>query len=73
MITERYNQLNFIETDPISIPHLYSKKQDIEIAGFLTATISWGQRTTILKNAEFLLNQMDNSPHNFIEQSVLII
>lgn len=61
-----YNQLNFIETDPISIPHLYSKKQDIEIAGFLTATISWGQRTTILKNAEFLLNQMDNSPHNFI-------
>ena len=61
-----YNQSNFIETDPISIPHLYSKKQDIEIAGFLTATISWGQRTTILKNAVLLMNLMDNSPYDFI-------
>jgi|ERR1035437_7408922 uncharacterized protein (TIGR02757 family) len=63
---ERYNRPDFIKSDPISIPHLFSKKQDIEIAGFLTATIAWGQRPTIIKNANELMNRMDMAPHDFI-------
>ncbi len=61
-----YNNLKFIETDPVSIPHLFSKKEDIEIAGFLAATIAWGQRTTILRNARQLMSWMDDDPHRFI-------
>src|SRR3954468_21116027 len=61
-----YNQKNFIEKDPISIPHQFSKKQDIEIAGFLASTIAWGNRKSILVNAQRLMNWMDNSPHQFI-------
>lgn len=63
---ERYNRNGFIESDPISIPHLFSKKQDIEIAGFLAAAIAWGQRPTILRNAKWLLRHMDFDPHAFI-------
>ena len=65
----KYNQFNttdFIETDPISIPHLFSKKEDIEIAAFFSATIAWGQRITILKNARLLMQYMEDSPHDFI-------
>ncbi len=61
-----YNRPDFIKADPISIPHLFTKKEDIEIAGFLAATIAWGQRTTILNNARKLLKWMDMSPHDFI-------
>ena len=61
-----YNSPNFISSDPISIPHRFSKKEDIEIAGFLAATIAWGQRPVIIKNATFLLSCMDDSPHEFI-------
>ncbi|CAN5387559.1 TIGR02757 family protein [soil metagenome] len=61
-----YNNPSFIETDPVSIPHLFSKKEDIEIAGFLAATIAWGQRPTILKNSKTLMCLMDDSPHEFI-------
>jgi len=63
---ELYNNLSFIETDPVSIPHLFSKKEDIEISGFLAATIAWGQRTTIIRNARQLMEGMDNCPHEFI-------
>ncbi len=63
---DKYNRLNFIESDPISIPHQFSKKEDIEIAAFLSATIAWGQRITIIKNANKLMNLMDNTPHDFI-------
>lgn len=62
----RYNQPHFIEDDPILIPHLFSKKEDIEIAGFFSATIAWGQRKTILANARKLTQLMDNAPHDFI-------
>ncbi|MBP9136374.1 MAG: DUF2400 family protein, partial [Chitinophagales bacterium] len=48
---QRYNQFGFIVNDPISIPHQYILNQDVEIAGFFTAIISWGQRKTILNNA----------------------
>lgn len=61
-----YNNLKFIETDPITIPHLFSKKEDIEIAGFLTATIAWGQRVTIINNAKKMMKHMGSSPHDFI-------
>ncbi len=61
-----YNQPGFIPQDPISIPHLYSSKEDIEISGFLAAVIAWGQRPVILKNATQLLERMDHVPSAFI-------
>ncbi len=61
-----YEQPKFIETDPIQIPHLYTKKEDIEISGFLTATISWGNRKSILTNAHKLMALLDNNPYDFI-------
>ena len=65
-MTDRYNRPGFIETDPVSIPHRYRNKEDIEIAGFLAATIAWGQRPVILKNASRLLGWMDDSPAAFV-------
>ena len=61
-----YNKPKFIDSDPISIPHQFSKKQDIEISGFLSATIAWGNRKSIIKNAQKLVDWMDNSPHDYI-------
>ena len=66
---DKFNNLNFIELDPISIPHRFKKKEDIEISAFLMATISWGQRKSILKNGDTLMNLMDNSPHEFIVET----
>jgi uncharacterized protein (TIGR02757 family) len=63
---KRYNNLDFIETDPIQIPHQFSRKEDIEIAGFLTATIAWGQRKSIIRNADRLMDLLDYSPFEFI-------
>jgi len=63
---ERYNRPDFIALDPVSIPHQFSKKEDIEISGFLAATIAWGRRPMILKNANELMQKMDNAPHDFI-------
>lgn len=62
----QYNSPDFISTDPIQVPHRFSKKEDIEIAGFLTATIAWGNRTTIINNANRMMDLMENQPHNFI-------
>lgn len=62
----KYQTPEFIETDPIQIPHLFDLKEDIEIAGFLTATIAWGNRKSILKNAENLMELMDRSPFDFV-------
>ena len=61
-----YNRPTFIEQDPISIPHKFSTLQDIEIAGFWTAMLSWGQRKTILNKANELMNLMDWAPHDFV-------
>ena len=66
---ELYNRPAFIESDPISIPHQYTIKQDIEIAGFLTATISWGNRKMILRNAKRMMELLDHSPYEFIMNS----
>ena len=62
----RYHRASFIENDPISIPSLFSTKQDREIAGFLAATLAWGQRKTILKSAHRLLSCMDSRPYEFV-------
>ncbi|MCF8303001.1 MAG: TIGR02757 family protein [Bacteroidales bacterium] len=64
--TEYYNHPDFIELDPVSIPHRYTRKEDIEISGFLSATIAWGQRKTIVKNAMQLMHLMDDAPFEFI-------
>ncbi|WP_298552125.1 TIGR02757 family protein [uncultured Algibacter sp.] len=62
----QYNNPKFIESDPIQIPHKYSKKEDIEVSGFLTATIAWGNRKSIINNANKLMNLLDNAPFDFI-------
>lgn len=63
---EQFNSTDFIQTDPIQLPHRFAKKQDIEIIGFLVATIAWGNRTMIIKNGERLIDIMGNEPHQFI-------
>lgn len=63
---DEYNQPSFINSDPICVPHLYSKKQDIEIAGFFSAIFSWGNRTTIISKSKELMCLMDNAPYEFI-------
>lgn len=62
----QYNQPLFIETDPIQIPHQFSIKEDIEIAGFLAATIAWGKRSMIISSANKLMNLMGNAPFDFV-------
>src|ERR1700710_6404 len=62
---EEYNQPAFIKDDPICIPHLFTKKQDIEIAAFFAAIFAWGNRTTIINKSKELLKLMDNAPHDF--------
>lgn len=61
-----YNRSNFIQDDPIQIPHRFSKKQDIEITGLWTACLAWGQRKTIINKATLLFEMMDDAPHDFI-------
>jgi len=63
---DQYNRPEFIESDPISIPHLFSKKEDIEISGFLSATIAWGNRKMIVRNAKRVVELMDYSPFDFV-------
>jgi len=64
--SDRYNQPGFIEHDPIAIPHLFQKKQDIEIAGLFASVLAWGQRVTIVRKCRELIAMMDNDPHHFI-------
>ena len=62
----QYNQTAFIDSDPVSIPHRFSRKEDIEISGFLTATLSWGQRKSIIQKSLLLMQLLDESPYDFI-------
>lgn len=64
---DRYNHPDFIKNDPIQIPHQFSLKQDLEIAGFLTATISWGNRKSIINSAHKMMNFMGNAPFDFVK------
>ncbi|RDY61680.1 TIGR02757 family protein [Flagellimonas nanhaiensis] len=62
----QYNHPKFLEDDPIQIPHRFTKKEDIEISGFLTATIAWGNRKSIINNASRLMDLMNHAPHDFV-------
>ncbi len=62
----QYNTLDFIESDPVQIPHLFTQKEDIEIAGFLSATIAWGNRKMIIKNSHRMMELMGNTPFDFV-------
>jgi uncharacterized protein (TIGR02757 family) len=63
---ELYNQPAFIKDDPVSIPHAFSKPQDIEIAGFFAAVLGWGRRNNIIRSCGRLMEFMDHAPHDFI-------
>ena len=65
---KQYNHIDFIEKDPISIPHLFTNQQDIEIAAFFAAIFAWGNRTTIIQKGKELLERMDNAPFEFCTQ-----
>ncbi len=67
---QKYNREEFIAFDPVQIPHRFSLKEDIEISAFLTATIAWGQRKSIINNALRLMALMDNSPYHFVMNEV---
>lgn len=64
--SDQYNSPDFIENDPIVIPHQFTKKQDIEIMGFWSAMLAWGQRKTIINKCNELIRLMDGAPHDFI-------
>ncbi|MDP5121468.1 MAG: TIGR02757 family protein [Spirosomaceae bacterium] len=71
LLNEKYEQFNkpdFIPDDPVSIPHRFSLKQDIEISGFFAAVLAWGQRKTIINKCTQLMEMMDNAPYQFITQ-----
>ncbi|MEO7768410.1 MAG: TIGR02757 family protein, partial [Ferruginibacter sp.] len=63
---EQYNQPHFINDDPLSIPHRFTKKQDVEIAGFFASILAWGNRKSIINSCDKLIGLMDNSPYDFI-------
>lgn len=65
-LNDRYNCAAFIEDDPISVPHRYTAREDIEIAGMLASTIAWGQRKTIVRNAHRMVDMMDDAPFQFV-------
>ena len=66
---QQYNSFDFIKDDPIQIPHLFDKKEDIEISAFLTSIISWGNRKSIIKSAKKMMELLDFSPYEFIINS----
>ncbi len=63
---EKFAIPDFIDNDPISIPHMFSEREDIEISGLIASTIAWGQRKSIIKNARHFIELMDNSPFDFV-------
>lgn len=65
-LNAKYNNCDFIDTDPISVPHQFDRRDDIEIAGFLASTIAWGQRPTIVRNARAMIERMDDAPLDFV-------
>lgn len=66
---DQYNHPEFILNDPIQVPHSFSRKEDIEIAAFLTATIAWGNRASIIKSAGNLMDRMDRAPYEFVMEA----
>ena len=68
----QYESLDFISADPIQIPHSFTKKEDIEISGFLAATIAWGNRKSIITNAQEMMRLMDNAALSFTSKKITI-
>ena len=66
---DRYNNESFIEADPISVPHSFARPVDREIAGFLAATIAWGNRRAIVQSAHRMMRYMDNAPEDFVRNA----
>lgn len=66
---DRYNNESFIEADPISVPHSFTRPVDREIAGFLAATIAWGNRRAIVQSAHRMMRYMDNAPEDFVRNA----
>ena len=66
---DAYERLDFIQDDPIAIPHRFSERTDIEVAGFIAATLAWGQRKTILQSASAFIERMDNAPTDFLKHA----
>lgn len=64
-----YNHPRFIDLDPVQVPHMYSAKEDVEIAGFLSASISWGNRKAIIKGARKMMELLGNAPYDFVMSS----
>lgn len=65
---DQFNRPDFIENDPISIPHQFTARADIEITGFFASILAWGQRKTILNKCADLIERMDGAPYEFITQ-----
>lgn len=63
---QEYNHPKFLEDDPLQIPHIFNRKEDIEISAFLTATIAWGNRKSIINNATRLMDLMGHAPYDFV-------
>jgi uncharacterized protein (TIGR02757 family) len=63
---KQYNRPDFIPNDPVCIPHLFTRKQDIEIMGFIASVLAWGQRITIINKCKELITRMDNAPYDFV-------
>ncbi len=68
-LADRYERPDFILNDPIQVPHRFTKKQDVEIAGFFAALFAWGQRKTIINKANELMRRMDDEPYDFLLNS----
>jgi len=64
-----FNRRSFIDSDPVQVPHSFTKREDIEIAAFLTSTLAWGQRPVLIKNAFTLVESMPDGPHQFLLES----
>lgn len=65
-LVDRFNREEFIAEDPISIPHRFTRREDIEIAGFLASVIAWGNRKAIVKSASRMMEYLDNAPYDFV-------
>ena len=64
--SDQYENIDFLQSDPIQLPHQFKQKEDIELVGLLVSTIAWGNRKSIIKSGENLLEIMENEPYNFV-------
>ena len=64
---EQYETADFINADPVQIPHRYDSRVNIEISAFVTAWIAWGNRKQIIKKADFIDREIfKGEPYHYI-------